>query len=199
MAAYPVLKINMVLHGEQRVAQWQSAMTYKFVGALQSLTKPKPEQIPAMLVGVGIGFVTEVIRKVIKGIDSYRQWSKKGSGFIFDFLFDAILMPSPYASSFAGFVEFGTSMWFGAGGVLSSIWNTRAQLEQANEKLEHLEKEKEDGTYRSPATPGLVAEKKEEDIPEDMSTTSLLGGGLIAGDSIAALVLGVLGLLSLVK
>ena len=32
-----------------------------------------------------------------------------------------------------------------------------------------------------------------------MSVTSLVGGGLIAGDSIAALILGIIGLLALVK
>ena len=44
---------------------------------------------------------------------------------------------------------------------------------------------------------GLTGEGGE--LPDDMSTTSLVGGGLIAGDSIAALVLGIIGLLSLVK
>lgn len=204
MEAYPQLKNNVVEDSSLRDPKWQSAMTYKFVGALQSLTHPKPEQMPAMLVGLGLGFVTEVIRKLVKGIGKYKQWSKKGGGFIFDFLFDAVLVPSPYASSFAGFVEFGTSMWFGAGGVLSSIWNTRAQLEQANDKLERIEKGTADGTYRS-APPGVTDHvdradgPRDEELPEDMSTTSLLGGGLIAGDSIAALVLGILGLLSLVK
>ena len=38
---------------------------------------------------------------------------------------------------------------------------------------------------------------EDADLPEDMSVVSLVGGGLIAGDSIAALVLGVLGLVSL--
>jgi hypothetical protein len=32
-------------------------------------------------------------------------------------------------------------------------------------------------------------------VPEDMSTMSLLGGGLIAGDSLAALTVGLYGLL----
>ena len=42
-------------HPEAKVAQWQSAMTYKFVGALDALTHPKRFQIPAILVGVAIG------------------------------------------------------------------------------------------------------------------------------------------------
>jgi hypothetical protein len=41
-----------------------------------------------------------------------------------------------------------------------------------------------------------VGEEKEE-LPEDMSTTSLVGGGLIAGDALASLILGILGLIAL--
>lgn len=118
--------------------------------------------------------MTEGVRKVIKGLAAYKTWIMTKAGHTFDFCFDSFLMPSPYASSFAGFVEFSTSMWFGGGGVLASLWNA------ANK---HLAK---------PAA-------NEEALPEDMSILSLVGGGLIAGDSIAALVLGVLGLLSLMN
>jgi hypothetical protein len=45
---------------------------------------------------------------------------------------------------------------------------------------------------------GRLAAKKtkaiENELPADMSTVSLLGGGLIAGDALAALSLGLLGL-----
>src|SRR5262249_38030964 len=104
-----------------------------------------------------------------------KQWIAGKAGYAFDFCFDCFLVPSPYASSFAGFVEFTTSMWFGGGGVLASAWNTVMKK-----------------TAKKPE-PGV------EELPEDMSIVSLVGGGLIAGDSIAALVLGVIGLLSLVK
>ena len=179
MEAYPVLKENLFAHPELREkldpdGKWQSAMTFKFVGAVVGLTNPKPYQIPAMLVGLGIGFVFEVVRKLVKTNARYRQWQKAGNGSIFDFVFDAFLVPSPYASSFAGFVDLPTSMWFGAGGGVSSGWNTISKR--------------------------LLPKKAEDaDLPEDMSTTSLAGGGLIAGDAIAALVLGVLGLLALMK
>ena len=171
MQAYPVLKVDIFSHPEQKVAQWQSAMTYKFVGALRGLTQPKAWQVPAMGVGLAIGLVFEAIRKVVKGNAAYQAWIKLGPGQVFDFLFDTVLVPSPYASSFAGFVEFTTSMWFGGGGVFASVWSW-------------LEK-------RRPRPP------EDADLPEDMSVVSLVGGGLIAGDSIAALVLGVLGLVSL--
>jgi uncharacterized oligopeptide transporter (OPT) family protein len=177
MAAYPVLKVDTFAHPELKVDQWQSAMTYKFVGALRGLTNPKAWQIPAMVVGVALGFVAELIRKAVKGNARYQEWSKRGKGFVFDFIFDTVLLPSPYASSFAGFVEFATSMWFGLGGVVSSFWNT-VQKRQAQ---------------------ALPKEKSAEELPEDMSTTSLVGGGLIAGDSIAALVLGLVGLAKLLE
>ena len=38
----------------------------------------------------------------------------------------------------------------------------------------------------------------EEALPSDMSTVSLIGGGLIAGDALAALGLGLAGLLAMV-
>jgi uncharacterized oligopeptide transporter (OPT) family protein len=178
MQAYPVLKINIHANPEAKVAQWQSAMTYKFVGALKAITEPKPEQIPAILVGVGIGAFTEGARKIIKKGERYKAWIKTRAGFGFDLVLDCALLPSPYASSFAGFVELTTSIWWGVGGIFSSSWNTLAKRAQAKKA--------------ATAVAG-------EELPEDMSTTSLVGGGLIAGDSIAALVLGVLGLLALVK
>ncbi|MBI1947620.1 MAG: OPT/YSL family transporter [Deltaproteobacteria bacterium] len=179
MEAYPVLKENLFAHPELKEkldpeGKWQSAMTYKFVGAVVGLTNPKPYQIPAMLIGVGIGFAFEVVRKLVKTNARYQEWKKTGGGSVFDFVFDAFLAPSPYASSFAGFVDLPTSLWFGTGGVVSSAWNTISKR--------------------------LLPKKAEDaELPEDMSTTSLAGGGLIAGDAIAALVLGIIGLLALVK
>ncbi len=180
MKAYPVLAINIHANPQAKVAQWQSAMTYKFVGALKAITEPKPEQLPAILVGVAIGSVTEGLRKIIKKNHLYKVWSEKGAGYAFDVVLDCFLLPSPYASSFAGFVELSTSVWWGVGGTFSSAWNTLSE--------------------RSAAKKAMAREaKKEEALPEDMSLTSLVGGGLIAGDSIAALALGIIGLLALVK
>ncbi|APR78469.1 Hypothetical protein A7982_03816 [Minicystis rosea] len=178
MKAYPVLTKNIYAHPELKVDQWQSAMTFKFVGALDAITKPKSYQIPAILVGVAIGLVTEGARKAIKQNARYKEWIKTKNGFGFDLALDCVLLPSPYASSFAGFVELTTSLWWGVGGVFSSAWNTLTERAAAKK------------AKNAPA---------EEALPDDMSTTSLVGGGLIAGDSIAALVLGVIGLLALVK
>jgi uncharacterized oligopeptide transporter (OPT) family protein len=105
--------------------------------------------------------------KLLKG---YQAFISKGKmGFATGFAMDTFLMPSPYASSFGGFVELMTAMWFALGGILSSFAKTMQE---------------EVSPPRDPAV-------EEEAGREEMSTTSLVGGGLIAGDSLGSLVLGV--------
>src|SRR5438094_757219 len=171
MSAYPVLQLDQTtLPADQQPDKWTSAMTYKFVGVLRSLTDDKPYQRTAIWVGVGIGFATEMLRKIIKSRTAYKKFATESrTGFAADFLLDAVVLPSPYASSFGGFVNLPTSTWFAAGGVVASIANS-------------MPKRKDQG----PA------------LPEDMSTASLVGGGLIAGDALAALGLGLAGLLATV-
>jgi hypothetical protein len=109
-----------------------------------------------------------VARKLIKRSARYQAFAASGRrGFATDFCVDALLLPSPYAFSFGGFVNLPTSLWFGAGGIISSLYNT------------------------------LTPKPKDDSMPADMSSTSLVGGGLIAGDALAALGLGVTGLLAL--
>jgi uncharacterized oligopeptide transporter (OPT) family protein len=152
MAAYPVLALDQtVMKAGQQPAEWSSAMTYKFVGVLRSLTEDKPYQRTAIVAGIAIGLAIEVLRKLLKPRS---------------FLVDAVLLPSPYALSFGGFVNLPTSLWLGAGGVVASV----------------IER-------RTPQRP---------DVPQDMSGTSLFGGGLIAGDALAALAIGIAGLLATV-
>ncbi|MBL0425455.1 OPT/YSL family transporter [Ramlibacter alkalitolerans] len=152
MAAYPVLMQDQtVMKAGQQPAEWSSAMTYKFVGVLRSLTDDKPYQRTAIGVGIAIGLAIELLRKVLRPRN---------------FVLDAIVLPSPYALSFGGFVNLPTSLWLGAGGVVASLIGLRAP--------------------------------KERELPDDMSGTSLFGGGLIAGDAIAALAIGAAGLLAAV-
>ncbi|MBC5782869.1 OPT/YSL family transporter [Ramlibacter sp. USB13] len=152
MAAYPVLlQDQTVLKAGEQPAEWTSAMTYKFVGVLRSLTDDKPYQRTAILVGVALGLVIELARK---------RWKPRS------FLVDAILLPSPYAVSFGGFLPLQASAWFGAGGILAGLVQARAP--------------------------------QRRDLPADMSGTSLFGGGLIAGDALAALAIGAAGLLATV-
>jgi len=169
MSAYPVLSLDQTaLPADQQPAKWTSAMTYKFVGVLRSLTDDKPYQRIAIWIGIAIGLATEVLRKYFKSRPRYQRFVQNSRvGFSTDFMLDAVVLPSPYASSFGGFVNLMTSTWFAAGGALASLLNSLPKPKGAKEAL-----------------------------PEDMSTTSLVGGGLIAGDALAALGLGIGGLLS---
>ncbi len=174
MKSYPVLAIDTFSHPETPGAeQWQSAMTYKFVGALKGLTNPKPYVVKALLIGISIGFVTELIRKIVKRQAGYKAFATGSTGGkVTDFLLDAVIIPSPYASSFGGFVNLPTTLWFAGGGVFASLF-------------EHFTKKKPES---GPA---------EGEVPGDMSTMSLFGGGLIGGDSLAALSIGIYGLLKM--
>jgi uncharacterized oligopeptide transporter (OPT) family protein len=171
MAAYPVLlQDQTVMSAAQQPPNWSAAMTYKIVGVLRSLTDPKPFQLTAIWVGVAIGFAIELARKLIHANEGYNRFAKSGrAGFATDFVIDAIVLPSPYAFSFGGFVNLNTSMWFGAGGIASSAFN--ALFDRKRVPDSHA-------------------------LPEDMSTTSLFGGGLIAGDALAALGIGIVGLVA---
>jgi hypothetical protein len=171
MSAYPVLSLDQTaLPADQQPAKWTSAMTYKFVGVLRSLTDDKPYQRTAIWIGIAIGLATQVLRRIIKSRPAYQRFTESGRvGFSTDFLLDAIVLPSPYASSFGGFVNLMTSTWFAAGGALASLLNSLPKPKGSSDAL-----------------------------PEDMSTSSLVGGGLIAGDALAALGLGIAGLLSTV-
>ncbi|HVE52894.1 MAG TPA: OPT/YSL family transporter, partial [Ramlibacter sp.] len=148
MAAYPVLLLDQtVMKAGEQPAEWTSAMTYKFVGVLRSLTDDQPHQRTAIVLGIALGLVVEALRKALRPRS---------------FMVDAILLPSPYAMSLGGFVNLATVLWFAAGGVVASLLERRTA--------------------------------RRSDLPEDMSGTSLAGGGLIAGDALAALGIGLVGL-----
>jgi uncharacterized oligopeptide transporter (OPT) family protein len=175
MNAYPVLKVNQLTSPDMPgVDKWQSAMTLKFVGALKGLTEHKPYILVGMALGLGAGLITEIIRKLVKRSERWKAFAKKSvGGRVTDFLFDAVLVPSPYASSFGGFVELSIVWWWAAGGVAGSLYQTY------EEKL-RLRKPK----------PGAV------EMPADMSTVSLVGGGMIAGEALASLAVGIFGLIA---
>jgi len=174
MKAYPVLRTNSFDNPEADVGQWQSAMTFKFVGAIRGLGHLESHKLKALLLGLAIGLAMEIARKLLHKNEKYKAYVKSaGTGFAIGWVMDALLLSSPYALSFGGFVELPVSLWFAAGGVLTSVVNTITER-------------------RARSRP------KEDDLPEDMSTTSLVGGGLIAGESLYALAVGIIGLLALV-
>jgi uncharacterized oligopeptide transporter (OPT) family protein len=174
MSAYPVLLLDQtVMKAGQQPHQWLSAMTYKFVGVLRSLTEDKPYQRTAILLGLMVGFTVQVARKWLFANPAYRRFKNSGKvGGTTDFLIDAVLLPSPYAYSFGTFLSLATSAWFAIGGVISGVSNW------AKERR------------------GAASSAEDDALGDDMSTTSLIGGGLIAGDALAALGLGVAGLLA---
>jgi len=177
MHSYHVLTEDQFSHPNLPGAeQWQSAMTYKLVGALRGITTSQPHIMKALRLGILLGLLIEIVRKLIKRIPGYLQAVKRSRGMkVLDFLLDAIIVPSPYASSFGGFVELPTILWWTAGGVGSSVFDL-AQARRA---------------ARRHQTPN-------GELPTDMGTMSLVGGGLIAGDSLAALSVGLYGLLKTV-
>jgi len=174
MNSYHVLRVDQFANPHVPGAeQWQSAMTYKFVGALQGITHPEPYVMKALRLGIALGLLIEIARKLIKRSRRYQHAVQTTqTGRAADFLLDAVLLASPYASSFGGFVELPTILWWAAGGVWSSLFDV-VQAKRA--------------ARRPHSASGQ--------LPSDMSTMSLVGGGLIAGDSLAALTKGLYGLL----
>ncbi len=174
MSAYPVLlQDQTAMKASDVPTQWQSAMTYKFVGALRSLTDDKPYQRTAIWLGVGLGLAVQALRMWLFGRPAYQRMKASGpAGATGDFVIDAVLLPSPYAYSFGAFLGLATSAWFAVGGTLSSLtgWVSRRRGQRPEDAV----------------------------LPSDMSTSSLLGGGLIAGDALAALGLGLVGLFAAV-
>jgi hypothetical protein len=163
MKNYPVLKIDLFTHPETEVGQWQSSMTFKFVGAIRGMGHLASYQVTALEIGFALGLVIEVLRKLLKRWRAYGRFVASGrAGFAVGWLVDAVVLSSPYASSTGGFLELSTSAWFAAGSLLTSLLSPR----------------------RAQVAP---PEEKADALPEDMSTASLIGGGLIAGESLYTL------------
>jgi len=171
MGAYPVLAVDQTsIPADQQPAAWASAMTYKFVGALRSLTDDKPYQRTAIWIGIAIGATVQVVRLALRASRTYRSFVSEGRvGYATGFVLDAFLLPSLYAYAFGFFLNLSGSAWFGAGGTFSSLYNTWSERSSRGQG--------------KPAT-----------LPSDMNPMSLVGGGLIAGDALAALTLGLIGL-----
>jgi hypothetical protein len=172
--AYPILTQDQFANPHLAGAQkWQSAFTFKMVGALRGITTQQPQVMTALKLGIGLGLLIETLRKLSRNHPRYQRFvTGSRAGRATGFVLDAVLLPSPYAAAFGGFVERLTIFWWAAGGVVGSLWDplqarlsSRRGMTQAGE------------------------------LPADMSTASLVGGGLIAGDSLAALGIGIAGLL----
>ena len=174
MNAYPELTRNQYDFPNAGGSQWQSTMTYKFVGALKGITEKNPHVMTAMWLGIGLGVFIEVARKLIKRSERYKMFVKSSpTGGVADFVIHSIILASPYASSFGGFAELPTIYWWAAGGVAGSLYSTFEEKRRQR-----------------------AAKSSNDELPADMSTVSLAGGGLIAGESLAALTVGLYGLIA---
>jgi hypothetical protein len=173
LTQYPVLRIDKFSNPTLDAGKWQSAMTFKFVGAIRSLGPLADFKVTALKLGFSIGLVTEIARKLLARTSRYQRFLASGAlGFSIGWIVDAILLSSPYASSFGAFVDLSAAIWFAVGGVLTSAL---ARGRPAK---------------RPPEETG-------DELPEDMSSSSLIGGGLIAGESLYTLAVGIIALLSL--
>jgi hypothetical protein len=170
MRTNEVLRVDAFAHPEAVAgSQWQSAMTYKFVGAIRGIGHLESYQIKALAIGLAIGALIAVARRALVASPRYQRFIASGSrGFAFGWVIDTILFGSPYASSTGGFLDLKVSLWFAAGSVASSLlaWQANARKRRGGA----------------------------DDLPADMSTTSLIGGGLIAGESLYALGAGIISL-----
>jgi uncharacterized oligopeptide transporter (OPT) family protein len=170
MRVFPILRVDAFAHPEATATGWQSSMTFKFVGAIRDIGHLPGYKVVALAIGFGYGLVVEIARKLLGRSARWRGYVGSGrAGFAAGWVVDAVLLSSPYALSFGAFLNLAPSLWFGLGGIITSLVAT-------------LSVPKRDGG---------------DELPADMSTTSLVGGGLIAGESLYTLAVGIIGLLTL--
>ena len=146
-------------------------MTYKFVGVLRSLTDDKPYQRTAIWLGVALGFAIEVARKLIKANAALPAVRRAAAG----------PASPPTSCSTPSCCPRPTRRPSAA----SSTCTRRCGSAPAASC-----------PARSTRCTSAGQPAARTALPSDMSTTSLVGGGLIAGDSLAALGLGIAGLLA---
>jgi hypothetical protein len=162
-------------------------MTYKLVGAIRGIGHLAGYQVKALAIGLAIGIVVAVGRRVLAASRGYQRFIASGSfGFAVGWIVDAIFLSSPYASSTGGFLELTVSVWFAAGGVAGSLLARKPAAAAASTSE----------TAELTGNPDAIADESKDDnaLPADMSTTSLVGGGLIAGESLYALGAGLVSL-----
>jgi len=165
LTAYPVLKLDQtVMSAAAQPKQWTSAATYKLVGILRSLSSIGTKQLFAIVIGVAAGLAMQSLRRWLPTRAGYLRLRSGRHGATTGWVLDAVILPSPYAFFFGGFVNITTTAWFAGGGILASFLNWRAE--------------------RRPRAADAA-------LPSDMGTVALVGGGLIAGESLAALALAI--------
>ncbi len=153
-AAFPELLVFPPVSG------WESAMSLKLAGTVRTVRAMSSAQVEALVTGFVVGILLAVLRRVCtREVEGRPVFSPRPA---LDFVVDAILLPSPFAFSFGGFVSFRAAAWFAGGSVLRSLWDLVASRKSA--------------TDSRPA--------------DEMNPASLLGGGLIAGETLAYVLIG---------
>src|SRR5260370_9268632 len=67
LSAYPILTQDQFSNPHLPGAdKWQSAMTYKFAGALRGITAAQPQVMAALQLWIGLGLVIEILRQLLK-------------------------------------------------------------------------------------------------------------------------------------
>src|SRR5207237_2277632 len=98
-------------------------ITYKLPVVRTALASAQTTTLKLMVLGIEIGLVIQVLRVAMKRSRTYQAWKERSAVTkSADFVLDTIVLPGPYASSLGGFVEFPTALWYGVGGVFSSVW-----------------------------------------------------------------------------
>ena len=147
---------------------WESAMTLKLAGTIRTVRRMSPVQLEALVAGFALGVLLALVRRFARrvGPEGIPTFSSNRTA---DFLLDAIICPTPFALSFGGFVSFGTAAWFALGSVVRSLWEEATARRQS------------EGAAGAPGAGDGSAE---------MGGPSLVGGGLIAGETLAYVALG---------
>ena len=125
MTAYPVLRVDTFTHPEARVGGWQSAMTFKFVGAIRGMGHLKPYQITALWIGFGIGFGTEVARKLLRRWAAYGRSSPRAAAARRRVAGRRRAALEPLRLVVGRLLEISTAAWFAAGSLLTSLLSPR--------------------------------------------------------------------------
>ena len=177
MAAYPVLLLDQTAMSEgQQPAQWNAAMTFKFVGILKSLTDDKPYQRTAIWIGVGTGLLIELVRKLVFASERWQRYKKTRAG---------------------GARRLRARLDRAVVAVRAVVRRLRQPRDVALARRRRRRREPDRRARRS-ARKRRNAPGDDGELPSDMTGTSLFGGGLIAGDALAALGLGLIALGALV-
>jgi len=162
MSAYPVFSGRSDLDpADQQPVAWASAMTYKFVGALRSLTDDKPYQRTAIWIGIGIGAAVQIARLALRASRAYRSLvAESRVGYAIGFRARCVRLAVAVRPTRRFFLNLSGRPGSGAGGAFSSLYNTWSERRDA-----------------APARRPVASE-----------WSHFSGrGGLIAGDALAAL------------